>query len=231
MELLRRRFAKRFDTSLIEPDASDENVVQFIERCKRYSGYLAAVAFNPHQIPLAAKRLRNSGIEVCGVVAYPLGCLPTELKVAQAQDALESGAKQIDLCMDVGVLKSGRYDLVARDVEAVVKAVKDGISNISVIPNTAFLTRDQKVVVCEIVKVAGASMLKTNTGFGLVTTLEDVGLIKKEVGDSLQIMASGGIRDIGQAMAMFEAGADKVATSTPFQIFEGIERIQGFRCR
>lgn len=219
-------FRKRFDTSIIGPSASDELVKHFIRSCKRYRDYLAAVAFNLHQIPLAVRDLQDSDIDVCAVVAYPLGCVPTEFKAAQAEYAAENGAQQIDLCVDVGVFRSGKYEDVRRDIENVVKAVKGKIANISVIAYTAYLRDDEKVMACKIIKEGGGTTFKTNTGFGFVTTVEEIRLIKREVGNSLEVMASGGVRDVERAIAMFEAGADKIATGTPFEIFEGIERLR-----
>ena len=155
-----------------------------------------------------------------GMVAYPFGCLPTELKVAQAEYAVKHGAHQIDMCMAFGAFMSRRYDFVKKDIESVVKAVSGKVKTVSVIPNTAYLTVEGKLLACKIIREAGADFVKTNTGFGFVTEAEEVRLIREEVGDTMKIMASGGVRTLEQALAMFEAGADRVATSTPFQIFE-----------
>jgi deoxyribose-phosphate aldolase len=224
MRFSREFFSKRFDSSIIEPTASDEAVINFIRRCKEFSHYFAALAFNLHQIPLAAQQLRGSDIRVCAVIAYPLGCLPYELKVLQAKYAVEKGAHQLDICINVGLLKSGKYDSVRREIESVVKAVREADTDISIIPNIAYLTKEEKIVACKIIKESGATIFKTNTGFGLITTVEDIKLVKRELGNHLQIMVGGGVRSIEDATAMFEAGADKIATSTPFQIFYGIER-------
>jgi deoxyribose-phosphate aldolase len=225
MRMSKEFFIKRFDTSLLQPTVSDENVTSFIKKCKGYTEYFAAIGFHPHQISLAVKLLKDTDIRVIMPIAYPLDCLPTELKVAEARYAVERGALQIDMSMELDAFKSGKYDLVKKDIAAVASAVKGKMKHISVIPDTAYLTNEEKICACKIIRDAGGDTVKTNSGFGLVTTVEEVRLMKRELGDTIEIMASGGVRTVEQALAMFEAGADRVATSTPFRIFEGLDRL------
>lgn len=218
-------FKKRFDTSLIEPDATDKEVVSFIEKCKKYAQCFAAVAFNVHQIPLAVEQLRGTGIEVCVPIAYPLGGLPVELAVSQVEYAMECGARQIDVCMPLDALRAGEYDFVQKYIETIVKATRGTMKNISFIPNIAYLSVEEKKLAARLIRDGGGTIIKTNTGFGLVTKVEEVRLLKEEVGSAVEIMASGGIRNVEEALEMFGAGADKIATSTPFEVFEGLDRV------
>jgi deoxyribose-phosphate aldolase len=216
------RLKRRFDTSIIEPQASDADVEAFIDRCLTRADYFAGLAFNLHQVPLALKRLEGKGIAVAAPLAYPLGGLPTELKVEQVRMARDMGAQQIDVCMALEALRANNFALVEQDAAAVVEAAGDAFESISLIPNTAFLIPEQEKAAAGIVKRLGATY-KTNAGFGPVTTLENVLLVRREYGETLKIMVSGGCRTAEQALAFFEAGADKIATSTPFEIFWGLE--------
>ena len=222
----KEEFWKRFDTSLIEPDATDKEVANFIEKCKKYAQYFAAVAFNVHQIPLAVELLKDTGIEVCVPIAYPLGGLPVELAVTQVEYAMECGARQIDVCMPLDAFRSGEYDFVREYIETIVKTTQGCMKNISFIPNIAYMgSNEEKRLAARLIRDGGGTIIKTNTGFGLVTRVEEVRLLKEEVGNAVEIMASGGVRSVEDALEMFWAGADKIATSTPFEIFEGFDRL------
>ena len=218
-------FKKRFDTSYIEPDATDERVVAFLEKCKKYSYYIKAVGVNLHQIPLGAKVLSGTDITLIAPVAYPLGSMPTELKIKQALWAIERGARQIDFCMELGAFKNKQYDFVKKDLEEVVSAIRDKVETISVIPFTQLLTKDELIKVAEIVRDVEIDLIKTNPGYGYVTKVDDVRIIKEKFGDSVKVMASGGVRTLQQTLEMLMAGADRIATSTPFQILDEFERV------
>jgi deoxyribose-phosphate aldolase len=224
MNITKEFFKKRFDTSLIEPQISDKDLVEFIERCKRYSFYFAGIAVNLHQIPLAVSLLEDSGIDPAGAIAYPLGNLPTEIKIIQIEEAINSGAEQVDIVMRVEALREGDYDSVWHDAEAVVNYCKGKLKTISLIPNTAYLKREQLLESAKMVRDLGA-IYKTNTGFGLVTTLEDIKIIKDTHKDEVDIMVSGGCRTTEQAIEFFNMGVSKIATSTPIDIFEGFETL------
>jgi len=224
MELKKEFFQRRFDTSIIEPQASDADVEVFIRRCLEHAEYFAGLAFNIHQVPLALKLLKGTGIGVAAPLAYPLGGLPTELKVEQVMIARSMGAQQIDVCMALEALRANDFNLAEQDAAAVVDAAADAFESISLIPNTAYLTPEQQKGAAAIVKRLSATY-KTNAGFGPVTTLENVLLVRKEYGDLPKIMVSGGCRSAEQALAFFDAGADKIATSTPLEIFKGFETL------
>lgn len=223
-----KNFKKKFETSLIEPEATDTAVVQFIEKCKEYTEYLAGTAFNLHQLPLGVKLLKNTDIDAVAINAYPIGGLPTAVKVAQAKYAIKNGAQQIDMVMDVNAFKSGKYDLVQRDIEAVLQIAEGKVNNLSVIPGTIYLTNEEKRKAARIITEAGATIIKANDGFGAVTSIEDVKLIKEEVGDSIKIMASGGIFTAKLALEIFDAGADLIATAKPFKIVDELDIM--FQC-
>lgn len=221
-KISRRNFKKRFDTSVIEPHITDRDVHIFIEQCKEFAYFFAGLAFNLHQIPLAVELLKGSGIHVAAPLAYPLGGLPTEIKKAQVEFAIDAGVQQIDVCMAVEALLVGDYEYVEKDIAAVVDTANAMIESISFIPSTYCLTREQQLMAARIVKDVGATY-KTNAGFGPVTLPEDVRLIREELGNLPEIMVSGGCRTVEDALAFFDAGANKIATSTPFEIFKGLE--------
>lgn len=218
-------FRKRFDTSLIEPHATEDAVRKFVQKCKVYSNYLAGVAFNPCHLPLGAKLLRDADIDAVAIIAYPVGGLPTDLKVKYAEYAVKHGADQIDMFIDLNAFKSGKYEKVKEDIRAVLRAVKGKIKNLSVIPATVHLTDEEKRKAARLIVDAGATIIKTNDGFGAITTVKDVKLIKEAVEDSIKIMASGGIFSAELALEMFNAGADLIATYNPFKIIDELKRL------
>jgi deoxyribose-phosphate aldolase len=219
------KFRKRFDTSLIEPHVNDDDVKEFVQKCKGHSDYIAGVAFNPSHLPLGAKLLRDADIDVVAIVAYPVGGIPKELKVKYAKYAIKHGANQIDMFMNLNAFKSGRYEKVKEDIETVLNVVKGKIKNLSVIPATVYLTDEEKKTAAKLIVEAGATIIKTNDGFGAITTVEDVKLFKESVGNSIKIMASGGILTAKLALEMFNAGADLIATANPFKIIDEIEKL------
>jgi deoxyribose-phosphate aldolase len=224
MMLSKDFFKKRFDTSLIEPQISDDDFIEFIEKCIPYADFFAGIASNLHQLPILVEHLKGTGIGAAGPVAYPLGNLPTEIKILQIEEAIEAGANQVDVVMKIEALRVDDFDSVWEDAEAVVKCGRGRLKSISLIPNTANLTKGQKIKVAEMVNDLGA-VYKTNTGFGLVTTLEDIHIVREAIGDKMEIMVSGGCRTTEKAIEFFNAGVNKIATSTPIDIFEGFNRL------
>jgi deoxyribose-phosphate aldolase len=224
MELKKEFLHRRVDTSIIEPQASDADVEMFIRRCLEHAEYFAGLAFNLHQVPLALRLLKGTGIGVAAPLAYPLGGLPTELKVEQVKIAREMGVQQIDVCMTLEALCANDFKLTEQDAAAVVDAAGGAFESVSLIPNTAYLSPEQQKAAAAIVKRLSATY-KTNAGFGPMTTLENVLLVRRECGDLPNIMVSGGCRTAEQALAFFEVGANKIATSTPFEIFKGFEAL------
>ena len=172
----------------------------------------ASVAINSAWTSYCARRLKDTGVNVDTVVGFPLGANTPHTKIEEAREAVNNGAAEIDVVINVGALKSGYADFVEQEIAALVRAVK-GVP-LKVILETSYLTTEEKVAVCEMSVRACAAFVKTSTGFGLGgATVEDVQLMRKVVGDAIGVKAAGGIRTYGQAVAMVEAGATRLGTS------------------
>lgn len=181
----------------------------------------ATVAVNPAWTSFCAKKLAGSHVGVTTCIAFPLGASTAQVKVEEAKDAVRNGAHEIDMVINIGALKSGYPTFVEREIAAVVKAVR-GVP-LKVILETSYLTRDEKIAVCEMSKRAGAAFVKTSTGFGHGgATPEDVALMKSIVGDHLGVKASGGIRSFSDAITLLKAGASRIGTSAGIEILEEI---------
>lgn len=181
----------------------------------------ATVAVNPAWTSFCAKKLSGSHVGVSTCIAFPLGASTAQMKVEEARDAVRNGANEIDMVINIGALKSGYPTFVEREIAAVVKAIK-GVP-VKVILETSYLTRDEKIAVCEMSKRVGAAFVKTSTGFGHGgATPEDVALMKSVVGDSLGVKAAGGVRSLAEAIAMLKAGASRIGTSAGIEILEEI---------
>jgi deoxyribose-phosphate aldolase len=177
----------------------------------------ASVCVNPCWVPLCVEELKGSGVPVCTVIGFPLGANSSAIKAAEAKLAVSQGAAEIDMVMNIGFVKSGKWNDVANDIREVVQASKPAI--VKVIIETCYLDREEKVLACRAAVAAGADFVKTSTGFGTGgATVEDVQLMKQAVGDSLKIKASGGIRTMGDAIAMLEAGASRIGASSGIAI-------------
>jgi deoxyribose-phosphate aldolase len=179
----------------------------------------ATVAVNPAWTSFCAKKLAGSRVGVTTCIAFPLGASTAQMKVEEARDAVRNGANEVDMVINIGALKSGYPTFVEREIAAVVKAIK-GVP-VKVILETSYLTRDEKIAVCEMSKRAGAAFVKTSTGFGHGgATPEDVALMKSVVGDALGVKAAGGVRTLAEAIAMLKAGASRIGTSAGIEILE-----------
>ncbi|MEA1964851.1 MAG: deoxyribose-phosphate aldolase [Candidatus Aerophobetes bacterium] len=210
------------DHTLLKIQTSRADIEKLCEEAIRY--HFASVAINPVNVPLAAKLLRGTDVKVDAATGFFLGAYPIEFKVFENKDALEKGADELDMVMNVGALKSGNYDLVKREMEAFVKVAGDRITKI--ILETALLTDEEKVKACRIAKEAGVKFVKTSTGFGPSggATVHDVKLMRKTVGEDMRVKASGGIRTTEDALAMIEAGANRLGTSSGVKIVKGLEK-------
>ena len=164
----------------------------------------------------------NSDVLVCTVIGFPLGATTTATKIFETEDAIKNGASEIDMVINIGALKDGRYEDVQKDIEGVVGAANGKI--VKVIIETILLTDDEKVKASELAKAAGADFVKTSTGFaGLGATPEDVKLMKDTVGDELEVKASGGVRNLEDFHKMLNAGATRIGASAGVQIIKGLE--------
>ena len=200
---------KLFDHTILKADATKEAVKKVCREAAEY-GFMS-VCVNGFYTSFVREQLKGSGVKVCTVVGFPLGQMSTRAKAAEARIAVEDGADEIDMVINVGALKDGDYETVREDIRQVKEACKDAL--LKVIIETCLLTQDEKRKACELAKEAGADFVKTSTGFSAGgATQEDVSL-RSIVGDSMGVKASGGIRDRQTAEKMLKAGASRLGTS------------------
>jgi len=179
------------------------------------------VCINPTWVALAARLLDASGVGICAVVGFPLGATTSDVKVCEARRTIADGAREIDMVINVGALKSGDRGDVQRDIEAVAAACREGSALCKAIIETGLLTGDEKAAACMLAKAAGADFVKTSTGFGPGgATTADVALIRQVVGPEMGIKAAGGIRDLAAVEAMIAAGATRIGTSAGVAIVQ-----------
>lgn len=217
--------AKCIDHTLLKPEASKEDIKKLCAEAREYE--FASVCVNPSYVPLAAQELQNSPVKVCTVVGFPSGAHMPEIKALEARRAIRDGAKEIDMVINVGALKSKDYEWVYRDIRMVVEACEDGNAICKVIIETGLLTDEEKIKACELAKKARAHFVKTSTGFGPGgATVHDVKLMKQVVGDAgMGVKASAGIRDYETAKQMILAGADRIGASAGIKIVQGAKNI------
>ena len=209
---------KYIDHTLLKPDASQEQIETLIEEAKKYD--FASVCVNPTWVNFAAQALKATDVKVCTVIGFPLGANTPELKAFETSDAIQNGANEVDMVINIGALKSRNFDLVERDIRAVVEAAKGTL--VKVIIETCLLTDDEKVKACQIAQKAGADFVKTSTGFSTGgATVRDVALMRKTVGPDMGVKASGGARSYEDALAFIEAGATRIGASSGVAIMEG----------
>ena len=224
MEISRQQLAKMIDHTLIKPTATKNDVEKLCKEAEKHG--FGCVCVNSAYVSLAKQLLRGTDVKVVSTAGFPFGSSLPEVKAFEARKAVENGASEIDMVINIGALKSGDYETVKRDIEMVVD-VKRSHGNdlvIKVIIETGYLTRDEKVMACKLVKEAGADFVKTSTGFVGGATVEDVRLMRETVGRDMRVKAAGGIRTLKQALAMIEAGANRIGTSTAVAIIEEISR-------
>lgn len=199
--------AGKIDHTMLKPDATSETIKRYCDEAKKYG--FASVCVNSCHVPLVASELKGTGIDTCCVVGFPLGAMLTSAKAFEASEAVKAGAGEIDMVINIGAVKDKNWDFVKEDIKAVVVASKPAI--VKVIIETCLLTEEEKVKACELSEEAGAAFVKTSTGFSTGgATVEDIRLMRKTVGDRLQVKASGGIRTPEFANELIEAGADRI---------------------
>jgi deoxyribose-phosphate aldolase len=210
--------SRRIDHTLLKPDATVAQIQMLVEEAKLY--HFFSVCVNPSYVATCAELLKGSGVQVCTVVGFPLGANATVTKVFETAHAIKDGANEIDMVINIGALKSQKLLLVEDDIRDVVFAAEGRI--VKVIIETALLTNEEKVIACQLAEKAGASFVKTSTGFsGGGATVEDIKLMKDSVSTSIGIKASGGIRDDKDAKKMLAAGATRLGTSAGVSIVKG----------
>lgn len=199
--------AKKIDHTMLKADATKETIIRYCAEAKEYG--FASVCVNSCHAPLVASELKGSGVNTCCVVGFPLGAMLTSAKAYEASEAVKAGAAEVDMVINVGAVKDKDWDFVKEDIKAVVDASKPAI--VKVIIEACLLTDEEKVMACQLSEEAGAAFVKTSTGFSTGgATIDDVRLMKKTVGDHLQVKASGGIRTPEFAAELIEAGADRI---------------------
>ena len=213
--------AKYIDHTYLKPEASVNEIRKICDEAKKY--HCASVCVNPSYIQYVAQQLEGSGVTPCCVIAFPFGTSTPEAKAFEASDAASKGAREIDMVINVGAIKSGDWLLVKRDIEGVVNAVK-GRAKVKVIIEACLLTDEEKVKACTVAKLAGAAFVKTSTGYSTGgATVEDVRLMRETVGHEMGVKASGGVRTYDDAVAMLKAGANRLGCSSTMKIVSGVK--------
>lgn len=212
------KLSKYIDHTLLKAEAREEEVIKLCSEAKEYDFF--SVCVNPSFVELASKELKGSDVKVCTVIGFPLGATTMQTKAFETKDAIEKGAHEVDMVINVGALKDGKYDYVREDIKAVVDA-SNKKALVKVIIESCLLTDEEKVKACELSKEAGADYVKTSTGFSTGgATAADIALMRKTVGAELGVKASGGVRTYEDSIAMIEAGASRIGASASIAIVE-----------
>lgn len=202
---------KFIDHTLLKADATKEQMDVLLQEAIEYD--FMSVCVNPTWVEYAAEKLKDTDVVVCTVIGFPLGANTSAVKAYESSTAIDEGAKEIDMVINIGAAKSGNWDLVASDIKAVVD-VADEDAIVKVIIETALLTDEEKVKACQLAKEAGADFVKTSTGFSTGgATIEDVRLMREAVGPDMGVKASGGVSNREEALAMIDAGATRIGAS------------------
>ena len=221
MEITKKNVAGIIDHTLLKQQASEEQIAKICEEAMEYA--FASVGVNPCYVKQCAEALKDSPVNVCTVIGFPLGASTTATKAFETRDAVANGAVEIDMVVNVGAIKSGKWEYVKNDIKAVVDAAAGEL--VKVIIETCLLTDDEKKKVCQIAKEAGADFVKTSTGFSTGgATPEDVALMRETVGPDMGVKASGGIHTAEEAIACINAGATRLGVSAGIAVVNGIDK-------
>jgi deoxyribose-phosphate aldolase len=212
--------ARMIDHTLLKPDATEKDIEQLCAEARQYG--FASVCVNPSFVKLCARLLQNTGVNVCAVIGFPLGAASSATKAFETRQAIKDGAREVDMVINTGMLKSGRFDFVEEDIRAVVSVARHFGALTKAILEMCLLTEEEKVKACTLAKNAGADFVKTSTGFSKGgATPEDVALMRKTVGQKLGVKASGGVRSREQAQALIASGANRIGASASVKIVAG----------
>ncbi len=207
------------DHTILKPQASEEDVIKICTEAKEYG--FASVCVNAYYTSLVRTQLQGTKVKTCIVVGFPLGATTKEVKAFEAKQAIENGAEEIDMVVNVGAVKSNKYDVVREDIKAVVDAARGG-AIVKVILETCLLTDEEKIKICEIAKEVNADFVKTSTGFSTGgATVHDIKLMRQTVGEHMGVKASGAVRTTEDAKAVIEAGASRIGASSSIAIVSG----------
>lgn len=218
-------WASLIDHTLLKPEAAEADIRKLCDEARQFG--FASVCVNPAWVKRAAEFLQGSGVPVCTVIGFPLGATLPDVKAYEARRAIFNGAREVDMVINIGALKSNDDCAVEDDIRAVVEAAHENHILCKVIIETALLTDDEKVRACVAAKNAGADFVKTSTGFAKGgATANDVALMRRTVGKALGVKASGGVKGIDDARAMFEAGATRIGASVGVKIAQEASGIE-----
>lgn len=209
---------KLIDHTALKPNTNKESILKLIAEAKTYD--FASVCVNPCWVALAHQELKNTDVKVCTVIGFPLGANTTEVKVFETKDAIKKGAQEIDMVINIAMLKDKEYDYVENEIHQIVEAAKDK-AIVKVIIETCLLTDEEKIKACELSQKAGADFVKTSTGFSTGgATVHDIVLMRKTVGAEMGVKASGGVHTHEEALAMVEAGATRIGASAGVKLLK-----------
>lgn len=219
------QLSEYIDHTILKPETGEDQIVRLCREAREYK--FKAVCVNPCHAALVKKELAGSPVLTCVVIGFPLGANTTAVKVFETKTAIEDGADEVDMVINIGALKDQRLDVVEADIRAVVAAAK-GKALVKVIIECCLLTDAEKIAVCECILRAGADYVKTSTGFSTGgATVADVDLLRRTVGGKIGVKASGGVRDYQSARAMIEAGASRIGTSAGVEIMKQAKETSG----
>lgn len=214
-----KNIEKYIDHTILNADATKSDIKKICNEAIKYN--FKTVCIHPYWIPFAKKELDGTEVGITTVIGFPLGANATEVKAFEAKQAVKDGAKEVDMVINIGALKSRKYKLVSKDIKAVINAVNKKII-VKVIIETALLTKEEKIAASELSKQAGADFVKTSTGFSTGgASVEDIKLMRATVGPDIGVKASGGVRTYEDAIAMIEAGATRIGASSSVEIVQG----------
>ena len=207
------------DHTLLKPESTEEQIDKLLEEAKEYNFF--SVCVNPVWVKKCAESLKDSDVKVCTVIGFPLGANTKETKAFETKNALSNGADEIDMVINIGLLKSKKFDAVKEEIEELAKICHNEGAILKVILENCLLTKEEIVKACEISDEAGADFVKTSTGFSTSgADSSDVALMKKSVSDRVKVKASGGIRDYKKSLEMIENGADRLGVSAGVNIYK-----------
>jgi deoxyribose-phosphate aldolase len=209
--------ASYIEHTLLKPTATHDQIEKLCAEAIRYN--FAAVCVHQYYVPLCKRLIKSTVTSICTVVSFPFGAVPTTIKVFESEQALKSGADEIDMVMNQAAFKNKGFDIVSNDIKAVKQVVNEKI--LKVIIETCYLSKNEIIDACRLVADAGADFVKTSTGYGTAgASVDDVRLIKQTVGDKIRIKAAGGIKTKSFAIELISAGAARIGTSSALAIIE-----------
>lgn len=221
--ITRQQLAKTIDHSLLRPELTEQDVIEGCQLAARYD--TATVCVKPCHVRLAAQVLQGTDVKVSTVIGFPHGSNLTAIKVAEAQAAMDEGALELDMVLNIGQLRSGKVDEVRQDIQAVCQAAHARGVKVKVIFENAYLDDEQKILACHLSEAAGADWVKTSTGFAPGgATLEDLRLMRANVGRSVQVKAAGGVRTLDAILEVLEVGVTRVGATATAAILDEFDR-------